>query len=99
VNTVILNWKRPLWEGGQEIVKRSGRSEPVWVVIHICMETTLGISLYSYLYLKLAKCCVFLITSYVFSSTKNLREQEGGIGSGWEVEWRRGGLNNVYTCK
>jgi hypothetical protein len=29
---------------GQEIVKRSGRDEPMWVVIHKCMETTLGIS-------------------------------------------------------
>jgi hypothetical protein len=39
--------------------KRTGRDEPIWVVIHIYMETTQGISLYSYLYLKLAKALCF----------------------------------------
>jgi hypothetical protein len=48
-------------------VKKSGREEPMWVVIHTCMETTQGISLYSYLHLKLAKTLCF---PYVFSSTK-----------------------------
>jgi hypothetical protein len=37
---------------GREVVKRSGRDEPMWVEIHTCMEATLGISLYSYLYLN-----------------------------------------------
>jgi hypothetical protein len=32
----------------QEVVKRSGRDEPVWVIIHMCMEATIGISLYSH---------------------------------------------------
>jgi hypothetical protein len=67
VNTVILNWPRPLWEGDYEVVKKSGRDEPLWVaIIQKCTEATLGISLYSYLYLKLAKtlyyyllCCLF----------------------------------------
>jgi hypothetical protein len=49
---VIINWLRPLWEGDQEIVKRSDRDEPMWVVIHMYMEAMLRISLYSYLYLK-----------------------------------------------
>jgi hypothetical protein len=40
---------------GPEAMKRSGRDEPVWIVIHKCMEAMLGISLYSYLYPKLAK--------------------------------------------
>jgi hypothetical protein len=31
VNKVILNWQRPLWEGEQEVVKRSGRDEPMQV--------------------------------------------------------------------
>jgi hypothetical protein len=35
------------------------------------METTQGISLYSYLYLKVAKMSCFLIIFYVFSSTKS----------------------------
>jgi hypothetical protein len=47
-------------------VKRSGRDEPVWIVIHIRMETTQGISLYSYLYLKLAKNALFLFLSFMF---------------------------------
>jgi hypothetical protein len=42
-------------------VKRSGRDEPIWIVIHMCMEAMLGISLYSYLYLKLAKSLNFLL--------------------------------------
>jgi hypothetical protein len=50
-NIVIINWQRPLWKRDQEVVKRSGRDEPIWVVVHMCMETTQGISLYSYLYL------------------------------------------------
>jgi hypothetical protein len=51
-------------------VKRSDRDEPMWVAIHMCMEAMLGISLYNYLYLKLAKTLCFLIISYVFASTK-----------------------------
>jgi hypothetical protein len=51
-------------------VKRSGTDEPIQVVIHMYMEAMLGIPLYSYPYLKLAKCYVFLIIAYVFSSTK-----------------------------
>jgi hypothetical protein len=48
-------------------VKRSGRDEPIGVVIHICMETTEGISLSSYLYLKLAKMpFFFFIIFYIF---------------------------------
>jgi hypothetical protein len=33
----------------------SGRDEPMWVAILRCMEATLGSSLYSYVYLKLAR--------------------------------------------
>jgi hypothetical protein len=57
----------------------------------------LGISLYSYHYLKLAKSCVFLIIPYAFSSTKLENrfcpEREGG------AEERRGGDPNktMYT--
>jgi hypothetical protein len=86
-------------------VKRSGRDEPVWVVIHICMETTQGIFLYSYLYLKLAKCHVFLIIFYVFSSTKleNKRADQVLLEGKGEGErryvWRGDGPNNAYTCK
>jgi hypothetical protein len=72
-------------------VKRSGRDEPMWVVIHKCMETTQRISLYSYLYRKLAKTPFLKIIFYVFSSTKleNKRAEQvlpadvgGGRGRG-----------------
>jgi hypothetical protein len=65
VNKVILNWQKPVWEGDQEIVKRSGRDEPMWVVIHLCMEAILGISLYCLL------CFLF----------NKIGEQEGETGS------------------
>jgi hypothetical protein len=38
--------------GGWEVVKRSGEDESVQVVVHLCMEAMLGISLCSYPYLK-----------------------------------------------
>jgi hypothetical protein len=52
-------------------VKRSGRDEPIWVAIYKYMEAMLGIFLYSYLYLKLAKTLCLSIISYVFSSIKS----------------------------
>jgi hypothetical protein len=74
VNIVILNWQRPIWEGDQEVVKRSGRDKPMWVAIHKCMEAVLGISL------KLAKtlCLSYYLLCFLFSI---IREQEGGKGS------------------
>jgi hypothetical protein len=57
-------------------MKRSGKEKPIWVVIHICMETTLRISPYSYLYLKLAKTLCFSYYLYVFSSTKSEKKRE-----------------------
>jgi hypothetical protein len=48
------------------VVNRSGRDETIWVVIHIRMLTTLGISLYSYLYFKPAKMVFFLILLMIF---------------------------------
>jgi hypothetical protein len=82
-NIVILNWQRPLWESDQEVVKRSGKDEPMWVVIHLCMETMLGISLYSYLYLKLAKmlCLSYCILCFLFNK---IGEQGGRTGSAWK---------------
>jgi hypothetical protein len=68
------------------------------------MDATLGISLYSYLYLKLAKMLLFLL-SHVFSLTKLKRteqvlpgseevggKEKRGLGAGG-----RDGPNNVYT--
>jgi hypothetical protein len=59
-------------------VKRTGRGEPTGVVTHICMETTQGNSLCSYLYLKLAKISRFSFYLYVFSSAK-LENWEGAL--------------------
>jgi hypothetical protein len=80
MNIKILNWQRTLWEGDQEVVKRSGRDEPICVVIYICMEITEGIFLYSYYCLKLAKMPHF---SYYFSCFYfyKIGEQEGRTGS------------------
>jgi hypothetical protein len=57
-------------------VKRSGRDEPMWVAIHMYMEAMLGISLYSFLYLKLAKmvCLSYYLLCLLF---KKIGEQEG----------------------
>jgi hypothetical protein len=72
-NKVILNWQRPLREGDQEVVKRSDRDEPMWVLTHMYMEATLGISLYSYLYLKLAKTLHLSYYLLCFSLQQNWR--------------------------
>jgi hypothetical protein len=51
-NTETLKWQRSIWEGDQEVVKGSGRNESIKVVMHLCMEAMLGISLYNYPYLN-----------------------------------------------
>jgi hypothetical protein len=54
-------------------VKRSGKDEPIQVVIHMCMEAMLGVSLYSYPYLKLGKTLsIFLLL--MFSLQQNWRK-------------------------
>jgi hypothetical protein len=80
---IILNWQRPLWERDQKVAKRSGRDELMWVVTHMCMEATLGIFLYSYPYLKLAKtlCLPYYLSCFLFN---NIGEQEGRTGSAWK---------------
>jgi hypothetical protein len=87
-------------------VKRSGRDEPIKVVIHMCMKETLRISLYSYLYLTLAKMLCLFYYLYVFSSTKLEKrtspsflpgsEGEGGKRNGWRARGKDG-PNNVCT--
>jgi hypothetical protein len=92
VNKVILKWQRPLWEGGKEVLKRSARDELMWVAIHKYMEATLGISLYSYIYLKLEKQYVFLSIAYVFSSTNSENK-----GRKWGRRNAEGGGTTMYT--
>jgi hypothetical protein len=85
----------------KEVVKRSGRDESIRVVIHKCMEVMLGISLYSYVYLKLAK--TLYLSYYLFSK---IGEQENGTGSsqrGWgKGIWLKQSIHmqvNVKTIK
>jgi hypothetical protein len=64
------------------------------------MEITQGISLHSYLYLKLAKmpCFSYYLLCFFFYKIK---EQESGRGSAWRRGsgvGRKDGANNVYTC-
>jgi hypothetical protein len=63
-------------------VKRSGRDEAIWVVIPMYKEPMLGISLYSYLYLKLAKmlCLSYYLLCFLF----NKIEEEGRTSSAWK---------------
>jgi hypothetical protein len=49
----------------------------------MCLEAMLGISLYSYFCLKLAKtlCLSYYFLCFLFNK---IREQEGGTGSAWK---------------
>jgi hypothetical protein len=57
------------------------------------METTQGISLYNYLYLKLAKTPCF---SYLLSFSFYKKD---GIGSALRQWWWGDGPNKIYKCK
>jgi hypothetical protein len=63
-------------------VTRSGRDESVQVVIHLCMEAMLGISLYNYPYVKLAKtlCISYYYSCFLF----NKIGEEGRTGFAWK---------------
>jgi hypothetical protein len=54
-------------------VKRFGRGEPMWVAMYKHMEATLGFSLYSYLYLKLAKSAMSFLLSLISFFQQNWR--------------------------
>jgi hypothetical protein len=75
-------------------VKRSGRDEPMWVVIHMCMEAMVGISLYSYLYLKLAK--TLCLSYYYLCLLFNKIGEEGRTGSAWK-QGGGSGAQTMYT--
>jgi hypothetical protein len=66
----------------QEVVKRSGRNEPMWVAINKCMEAMLGISLYSYIDLKLVN--KIFISYYLLCVFFNKIGEEGRTGSAWK---------------
>jgi hypothetical protein len=62
-------------------VKRSGKDESIQVVIHMFMEAMLGISVYNYSYLKLAKmlCLSYYCLCLLFN--KIGEEARGSAGS------------------
>jgi hypothetical protein len=74
--------QRPVWEGDGEVVKRSGRDEANQVVIYMCTKAMLGVSLYNYLYLKLAKmqCLSYYCLCFLFNKTG----EERRTGSVWK---------------
>jgi hypothetical protein len=71
-------------------VNRSGRDEPICVVIYMGTEAMLGISLYSYRHLKLAK--ILCLSYYHLCLLFNKLGEEGRIGSAWKQGgWGREG--------
>jgi hypothetical protein len=76
-------------------VKRSGRDEPMWVVILMCMVTILGISLYSYLYLKVAKMVhlSYYLLCFLFNK---VGDQEGRMEG---AEMAKTMYTHVSKCK
>jgi hypothetical protein len=65
-------------------VKRSGSDESIWVVIHMCVEAMLSISLYSCPYLKLAQ--TLCLSYYYLCLPFNKTGEEGRTGSAWKQE-------------
>jgi hypothetical protein len=61
---------------------RFGRDEPIRVAMHMCMPAMLGISLYSYLYLKEAKR--LCLSYYLLCFLVNKIGEEGRTGSAWK---------------
>jgi hypothetical protein len=82
---------------GPEVVKKSGRDEPMWIAIHKFMEAMLEISLYSYLYLKLAKmlCLSYYLLCFLFNEIRT-RGRNRFYLQAW---WGRGGgvAQTMYT--
>jgi hypothetical protein len=59
-------------------VKKSGKDEPIRIVVHMCMDAMLGISLYNHLYLKLAKMlCLSYLLCFLFN--KNWRKGQNRL--------------------
>jgi hypothetical protein len=84
--------------GREEVVKRSGRDEPMWVAIHMCTEAKLGISHCSYHYLKLSKMLCFSYYFFCFLFNK-IRKQEGRKGSAPGGEVAQIMYTHVSKCK
>jgi hypothetical protein len=75
-------------------VKRSGRDEPMWVVIHMCIEAMLGILISNY-----QKHHVFLIISYNNNYFPFNKIGEQGGGTGWGAEMAQTMYTHMSKCK
>jgi hypothetical protein len=64
----------------------------MWALIHMCMEAMLGISLYSYLYLKIAKmlCLSYYFLCFLFKKLENKRAEQVLPGSKERLGERKG---------
>jgi hypothetical protein len=60
MNIVILNWQRPLWEGDQEVVKRSGRDN---TYVHGSNARNLSVELSLS---QTSKNAMFFLLSFIF---------------------------------
>jgi hypothetical protein len=78
----ILNLQGPSWEEDWGGVKRT-RYEPIGIVIHICMQTSQGISLCSYRHFKLitTSCSSFYLL-FLFSTKSENRRLEQVLWGG-----------------
>jgi hypothetical protein len=96
MNIEMINWLEQPREGDYNVgVKRTRGDEPIEAVIHICMETTPGISLCSYLYLKLGKATCFSFYLLLYLLLLHNR-RTGGRNRFYRGE---GGDTHVCKCK
>jgi hypothetical protein len=79
-------------------VKSTGIDEQIGIVIHICMKTSQGILLYSYLYLKLAKMPCFSYDLFCWGVCGGIQAL-AGVGK-WQGKGKEDDYapNNVHTC-
>jgi hypothetical protein len=76
----------------------------MWVALHKCMEAMLGISLYSYLYLKLAKHCLSYYLLYFQQNQRTRGWNRFCLEPGWRSmrgreRWNKQCVHNVSKYK
>jgi hypothetical protein len=79
-------------------MKRSGRDEPMWVVIYMSMEITQGISLRSYLY-QTSKNTISFSLSLMLSLQQNWPTRGWNGGGGLEGKVIQAMYTHVSKCK
>jgi hypothetical protein len=78
--------------GDWKVLNKSGRDESIWVVIHLCVEAMIGISLYRYPYHKLEKSAMSFLLLLMSSLQQKLEKRAEQImpGSDRVVEGKQG---------